>query len=476
MRSIFIDHITPHPNNPRKDLGDLTELAASIKARGILQNLTVVRRAHPKLDLFTCIIGHRRLAAAKLAGLETVPCTVADMTDKEQLATMLTENMQRSDLTLLEQANGFQMMMDLGETTVTLAQKTGLSETTVRHRIKLSEMDQGTLIKKIEGGATLTDLIRLEQVKDIKIRNKVLEALGGYNFNYDLNTVLTAQKADELWPVWQAELNKFAMQVKKPENDFVRAEFYFISKDPVVTPPKDAGEVQYFYCRESNTERVSLYRRRDAQDQQVSTQEAERYRKIEEALAELNEVNERCFRLRMDFVREKAVNAKTLPLITDYLIRCLFYPYEMRFSRYASLESPNETIGKLFGLNGKEYEEGKKALLEQIDQQRKENQGHALLLAAYGLSGDSAGDGYFYGHGKYRFPEKKKNTALDALYVLLEALGYQISDEERLMMSGQHPMMHLEDGEDKEDILSDEALDADEAGLDEEGPDAEEEA
>lgn len=60
-----VSKLFPHPDNPRKDNGDLTELAESIKANGVLQNLTVV----PKEDgSYTVIIGHRRLAAAKLAG------------------------------------------------------------------------------------------------------------------------------------------------------------------------------------------------------------------------------------------------------------------------------------------------------------------------------------------------------------------------------------------------------------------------
>ena len=69
----------------------------------------------PIEDLYRVVIGHRRLAAAKLAGLAEVPCAVVEMTEQEQIATMLLENMQRSDLTVYEQAQGFQMMLDLGE-------------------------------------------------------------------------------------------------------------------------------------------------------------------------------------------------------------------------------------------------------------------------------------------------------------------------------------------------------------------------
>lgn len=133
---IDISQLHPHPDNPRKDLGDLQELSDSIKAKGVLQNLTVVRGhtlSHDEWkalndeydkkpseelrvqinrkrseDDYTVIIGHRRTAAAILAGLTKLPCIITEMTPAEQVQTMLLENMQRSDLTVYEQAQGFQ--------------------------------------------------------------------------------------------------------------------------------------------------------------------------------------------------------------------------------------------------------------------------------------------------------------------------------------------------------------------------------
>ena len=78
---IGVDKLFPHPDNPRKELGDLTELSASIKNNGIMQNLTVVPRTEGG---YTVIIGHRRTGAAKLAGLKELPCVIAEMTEQEQ--------------------------------------------------------------------------------------------------------------------------------------------------------------------------------------------------------------------------------------------------------------------------------------------------------------------------------------------------------------------------------------------------------
>lgn len=105
--NLSVELLEPHPNNPRKELGDLTELSESIKENGIMQNLTVVPFESEAGTRYRVIIGHRRLAASKAAGLAEVPCAVVDMDEKTQLSTMLLENIQRSDLTAFEQAQGF---------------------------------------------------------------------------------------------------------------------------------------------------------------------------------------------------------------------------------------------------------------------------------------------------------------------------------------------------------------------------------
>jgi ParB family chromosome partitioning protein len=91
---------------------------------------------------------------------------------------MLLENMQRSDLSVSEQAQGFQLMLDLGETETTIAEKTGFSRSTVRHRLNLAKLDQETLTRREKNKdfqLTLTDLYELEKVQDIKKRNEILK-------------------------------------------------------------------------------------------------------------------------------------------------------------------------------------------------------------------------------------------------------------------------------------------------------------
>ena len=166
--------LEPHPDNPRKDLGDLEELRASIRENGIMQNLTVIP-TDDSFEHFRILIGHRRFAASE--GIEDeLPCRIVEgLSDKEQLSVMLCENMQRSDLTFIEQAHGFQLMLDLGDTVEEIAQKTGFSSTTVKHRLKINELDQKS-ISEASGYFQLTigDFIELEKVKDIEKRNEIL--------------------------------------------------------------------------------------------------------------------------------------------------------------------------------------------------------------------------------------------------------------------------------------------------------------
>lgn len=137
--------LEPHPDNPRKNLGDLSELSASIAKQGLLQNLTVV----PSPDdpgKYRIVIGHRRFAASEKAGLDELPCSIDEkMTYPEQIAVMMSENIQRNDLTVTERVGGVQMMLDLGMDVAEIAGNTGISDTTVRRYAKLAKLNRGNM-------------------------------------------------------------------------------------------------------------------------------------------------------------------------------------------------------------------------------------------------------------------------------------------------------------------------------------------
>ena len=165
--------LEPHPDNPRKDLGDLTELRESIRQNGIMQNLTVIP-TDDTLEHFRILIGHRRFAASE-GILNELPCVIVeDLTDREQVGIMLCENLQRNDLTFYEQGQGFQMMLDLGDTIDEISEKTGFSKNTVKHRVEIAKLPK-TAIEDRKFQLTIGDLIELEKISDVKKRQKVLE-------------------------------------------------------------------------------------------------------------------------------------------------------------------------------------------------------------------------------------------------------------------------------------------------------------
>ena len=258
IKLIETSKLWPHPNNPRKDLGDLTELAESIKVSGIFQNLTVVHwfsettgvgADDPKQQEemgYRVIIGHRRLAAAKLAGLKKVPCSIAKMDKKTQVATMLLENMQRSDLTILEQAEGFQMMIDFGETVNNISQKTGFSETTVRRRVKLLDLDKDKFQESAMRGGTLLDYMELDKIKNIELKNKVLEDLGTKNFNWALQDAIEQEKIEKNKEELIKELETFAQQVTEA-HEMEIVEWIQCRGKINFKKPDDAAEKKYYF-------------------------------------------------------------------------------------------------------------------------------------------------------------------------------------------------------------------------------------
>ena len=204
---ISVDVLHEHPQNPRKSIGDVSELTESIKKNGIMQNLTVIpghwdEKGEFHEDEYTLLIGHRRFNAAKAAGVKEVPCRlVENMDEKEQLSTMLEENMQRADLTIWEQATGFQLMLDLGDTEDGLAEKTGFSKQTIRHRLNIAKLDGKEIKKKEQDESfqlTLRDLYELEKIENVKTRNKILkEARDSRELVWKAHSAAAQEKEDK---------------------------------------------------------------------------------------------------------------------------------------------------------------------------------------------------------------------------------------------------------------------------------------
>jgi ParB family transcriptional regulator, chromosome partitioning protein len=127
------------PTNPRRafDQAKLLELAASLKAQGLIQPIV----ARPNADGFEIVAGARRYRAAQLAELSEIPTRVVSLTDEQALEWQLIENSQRVDVHPYEEAQGFQRLLELpGYDVAALAQKTGKSESLVYARLALLQL------------------------------------------------------------------------------------------------------------------------------------------------------------------------------------------------------------------------------------------------------------------------------------------------------------------------------------------------
>lgn len=139
-----VAEIEPSPRNIRESLGDLDELAASMRRHGVLQSLTV--RPHPtRPHGYQLIAGHRRLAAAQMAGLTQVPVIVRGAGGVDTaIEQMLIENCHRQDLTPMEKATAFGQLRDLGHTQSQIAARTGFKQATVSYYLTLLDLDDAS--------------------------------------------------------------------------------------------------------------------------------------------------------------------------------------------------------------------------------------------------------------------------------------------------------------------------------------------
>ncbi len=145
---IPIDRISPNPYQPRSEIRneELEELCASIKEHGILQPLIVIADENNSGD-FILIAGERRLRAAKLAGLESVPVLIREnLTNQQQLELALIENLQREDLSPIEAADAYQQLAEeFGLSHEEIALQVGKSRTAVTNTIRLLKLPKDVI-------------------------------------------------------------------------------------------------------------------------------------------------------------------------------------------------------------------------------------------------------------------------------------------------------------------------------------------
>ena len=470
---IGTDHIFPHPDNPRKDLGDLSELADSIKANGILQNLTVVPQQPgyctscslyigsvgkcekdydeserppcskwESKENFTAVIGHRRLAAAKLAGLTEVPCVISDMSHGDQVRTMLMENIQRSDLTVYEQAQGFQMMLNMGDNVKDISQKSGFSESTVRRRVKLLDLDPDAFKKSVTRGGTLDDFAKLDEIQNPERKNEVLKSVGTANFNNALHQAIEDEKWETRVNNYREFLSTFAEEIdERPSGvTYCGCRYRYNESQPFDMPDDTATRKYYFMIKSSYVELYADPVEQDTTpcektDEQLQREAAEKA--LQERRAALIEAGNRAFALRHEFMQGYVKKSKHRPAILSFAANTIFD------ATYLDLSEVAEFLGTSPPENSDD--DAEVVCRKMINEKLQEDPESTLAKIAYMGLGDCASDSYSSWSMIYA-----ENPELDGLYRHLCELGYEMSDEEKALQDGTHELFEKQEQQDNE--------------------------
>lgn len=194
LRRIRVSDIARNPNQPRKyfDPEAIAQLAESIRQYGVLNPLTVRRSPTGGYEL---VAGERRLRAARVAGLNDVPCLVIAADNEDSSAIALVENLQRRDLDFFEEAQGFRRLIDqYGLTQEEAARKVGKTQSAVANKLRLLRLSAQNM--ELIRSANLTErharcLLRLEEESDrINATNYIIE--------HDLNVSRSEQYIESL--------------------------------------------------------------------------------------------------------------------------------------------------------------------------------------------------------------------------------------------------------------------------------------
>ncbi len=454
-----------HPENPRKEIGDIAELTDSIKTNGILQNLTVV----PKPDdegKYLVVIGNRRYEAGLGAGLAEFPCVISDMDHTKQLETMLIENMNRSDLTVYEQAKGFEQLTLAGYSVNDIAEKTGFSQSTVRRRINLCQYDKELVTKAFEKQATFEDFEKLNKIKDEENRASVAKFLGSSNFGWYLQQGIKEERKKERETIVLEAIKDIARKAEQDErywqfdevcviNLCTNAEDFSGMYDDIEKakqlPKLDNGEYVYFRNYADN---LIICKPSEISEPAPKSDNIDKYKKERE---EIKSLISDMYARHMDFIENYNKKPKSVPgiaLLCIDTISKLFTTDGLEGVSNVDLDDVTDYISeKHFEI----YVENADTLSDYYKSNilRFYIQLTTALLDVKNIYSDlwyrevNQSIGYS-GNGNYTTYSYNRTQKIKIFADFIEHLGYVMSDEEKQLIDGTHRLYHLEDNEEAE--------------------------
>ena len=180
---IDVEQIAPNPSQPRQLFSEekIDQLADSIKQNGLLQPLTVRKKADGGYEL---ICGERRLRAGKKAGLEKLPCIVLETDERQSAVLALVENIQRDDLTFFEEARAIHsLIVEWGIKQEEAAERLGKAQSTVANKLRLLKLDETEQEMILESGLTERHARALLKIENPLLRRTALTAIAEKQMN-----------------------------------------------------------------------------------------------------------------------------------------------------------------------------------------------------------------------------------------------------------------------------------------------------
>ena len=185
---LSIDDVLPNRFQPRIKFNEdsLNELSESIKEHGVIQPIVV----RPVGDKYEIIAGERRYKASVLAGKTTIPAIITDLNDKDSAEVALIENVQRQNLTPIEEAISYKKILDMGYLNQTsLAEKLGKNQSTVANKLRLLDLDEEVQEALLNSKISERHARSLLKLQDKKLQVEMLNRI--------INERMTVRKTDE---------------------------------------------------------------------------------------------------------------------------------------------------------------------------------------------------------------------------------------------------------------------------------------
>lgn len=216
-RLIPIDKLDPNPDQPRSEIGDLTELTASIREKGVLEPLLV--KPSRLTGRWMIIAGERRWRASREAGLRELPCIEMEVDDHTVAEIALIENMQRKDLTIWEEADGLLALCQrFGYTHDEVARKVGKSRTTVSEVVSIASLPEDVReLCRQAGIAAKSTLLQLVRQPDDESMRRFARQMTSQGLTRD---GAREARRQEMGPRITSEEKPYTFRYSSPEKDF----------------------------------------------------------------------------------------------------------------------------------------------------------------------------------------------------------------------------------------------------------------